>query len=222
MSAPENPNQRRTEPQKTGRRRRRGRGKPASEGKGKNREDPLPRDQRAHDGHSSPPYPGQNRSERDARPVRPAPQGGSTKSQADARTGSANRSSFKKDRIDKDRGKRDEHDPRKDRGGRIVKELSQPTDKALREQKAVASDFRHIRRRYGMVLYDHFAQAKSDLARLQELEKQYDQLNIVIRAEGNMDDPDLTAIGRVKVFAGAAWTLIHERRKQDGWYEEPR
>jgi hypothetical protein len=27
---------------------------------------------------------------------------------------------------------------------------------------------------------------------------------------------------KVKVFAGNAWTIIHERRKADGWYDEPR
>jgi hypothetical protein len=105
----------------------------------------------------------------------------------------------------------------------MVKELSQPTEKALRDSRPVsAGEFRHMSRRYGLAVYDSFAQAKSDLPRLRELEQQFDQLNIVIRAEGNMDDPELTGIGRVKVFAGAAWALIHERRRQDGWYDEPR
>jgi hypothetical protein len=31
-----------------------------------------------------------------------------------------------------------------------------------------------------------------------------------------MDDPDLLKLGLV--FAGAAWTLIHERRQAEGWY----
>lgn len=35
-----------------------------------------------------------------------------------------------------------------------------------------------------------------------------------------MDDTDLLGIHtKVKVYAGEAWTLIHERRKEDGWYE---
>jgi len=62
--------------------------------------------------------------------------------------------------------------------------------------------------------------AKADLEQLAIKAKEFDQLNIVVKAEGDMDDPDLTKIG--KVFAGAAWTLIHERRVQDGWYNEPR
>ena len=43
----------------------------------------------------------------------------------------------------------------------------------------------------------------------------------MIRAEGNMEDPELLAIGNVKVFAGTAWALIHDRRVADGWYNEP-
>jgi hypothetical protein len=44
----------------------------------------------------------------------------------------------------------------------------------------------------------------------------------VIRAEGNMDDPKLLGIdNKVKVFAGAAWTTIHERRQEEGWYNIP-
>lgn len=112
--------------------------------------------------------------------------------------------------------------PQKERvSARLVKELSQPTETALRESRVSGGDFCHVKRRYGLAMYDNFAQAKADLDRLKELEQQFDQLNIVIRAEGNMDDPELNAIGRVKVFAGAAWSLIHDRRLQDGWYEEP-
>ena len=74
------------------------------------------------------------------------------------------------------------------------------------------------KRRYGIVFFDTLAAAKNDLPRLQEMARGYDQLNIVIRAEASMDDPELAAIG--KVFAGAAWALIHDRRVTDGWYNE--
>lgn len=73
-------------------------------------------------------------------------------------------------------------------------------------------------RRYGIVFYETLAAAKADVARLQEMARGFDQLNIVIRAEASMDDPELSAIG--KVFAGAAWALIHDRRVAEGWYNE--
>lgn len=77
-----------------------------------------------------------------------------------------------------------------------------------------------VLRRYGVVFYDSIPAAKADLATLQSKAKEVDQLNIVIRAEADMDDAELNALG--KVFAGAAWTLIHERRVSDGWYNDLR
>jgi hypothetical protein len=48
-----------------------------------------------------------------------------------------------------------------------------------------------------------------------------DQVNVVIRAEGNSQDAALGAIdAKIKVFAGTAWWQIHERRKADGWYDK--
>ena len=82
--------------------------------------------------------------------------------------------------------------------------------------------FRHVTRRYGVAVYDTFAAAKADKDHIAAKAKDFDQFNIVIKAEGNMDDPELLALGPVKVFAGAAWSLIHERRIQDGWYDTPR
>ena len=75
-----------------------------------------------------------------------------------------------------------------------------------------------VMRRYGVVFYDNHAQAREDAANLQEKAKEVDQLNIVIRAEGTMDDPELLKYG--KVFAGEAWHLIHRRRVEEKWYDE--
>ena len=72
---------------------------------------------------------------------------------------------------------------------------------------------------YKILVYDTFAEAKADLEKLRTTAASCDKLNIVVKQEGNMDDPDLTPFG--KVFAGAAWTLIHERRIEDGWYTAP-
>ena len=73
-------------------------------------------------------------------------------------------------------------------------------------------------RRYGIVFFETLAAAKNDLARLQDVARGYDQLNIVIRSESPMDDVELSSIG--KLFAGAAWALIHDRRVAEGWYNE--
>lgn len=72
-------------------------------------------------------------------------------------------------------------------------------------------------KQYRVIFFDTVAQAKADLVNLRDLAGQCDQLNIVVRAEGTMDDHDLNTVGRL--FCGAAWTLIHERRKAEGWYD---
>lgn len=74
-------------------------------------------------------------------------------------------------------------------------------------------------KRYGLVFYETLQAARNDLKNIEELAKQFDQLNIVIRAEVTTETNDIAQFG--KVFTGAAWTLIHERRKQDGWYDAP-
>jgi hypothetical protein len=70
---------------------------------------------------------------------------------------------------------------------------------------------------FKVIFFDTLAQAKADLENLRAQAHQCDQLNIVVRAENTMDDADLNGIG--KLFCGAAWALIHERRKADGWYD---
>ena len=76
-----------------------------------------------------------------------------------------------------------------------------------------------VLKRYGVVFFDNHAQAREDGPRLKEMKAQFDQLNIVIKAEGSMDDPELLNFG--KIFAGEAWHLIHKRRVDEGWYNEP-
>lgn len=70
---------------------------------------------------------------------------------------------------------------------------------------------------YKVVFFDTLAQARAELEQLRSLANQCDQLNIIVRAEGSMDDMELNGVG--KLFCGAAWALIHERRKADGWYD---
>lgn len=73
---------------------------------------------------------------------------------------------------------------------------------------------------YRVLFYDTFKSAKDNASAIKEACSGCDQLNVVIKAEGNMNDPELCAIDvKVKLFAGEAWSLIHERRVEEGWYE---
>ena len=126
---------------------------------------------------------------------------------------------------------RSPQDPRKvpvrDKGPKTPAITATPRDLRLGSAKKDKSGqeeppFRHTSQRYGVAIYESFAAAKADKDTIAAKAKDVDQFNLVIRAEGNMDDPDLLALGPIKVFAGSAWTLIHERRIQDGWYDSPR
>lgn len=72
-------------------------------------------------------------------------------------------------------------------------------------------------KRFGVVFYDNFAQAHADTENLAQKSQQFDQLNIVIKAEGDMKDERLLKYGMV--YAGEAWHLIHTRRMEEGWYQ---
>lgn len=102
------------------------------------------------------------------------------------------------------------------KGGHAITSVMTPRRQIIRKQMHQRSG-NPEEKTYGVIFFETLQAAKSDLAKLKEIAAQYNQLNIVIRAEASMDDPELNAIG--KVFAGAAWALIHERRKQDGWYD---
>ncbi|MBM4253885.1 MAG: hypothetical protein FJ146_18100 [Deltaproteobacteria bacterium] len=91
-----------------------------------------------------------------------------------------------------------------------------------RELNRPEPPFVHVEKRYAVAIFDTLQAAKADLDQLVAKTAEVDQLNVVIRAESSMDDPELIAIPKLKVFAGAAWTLIHERRITDGWYDAPR
>jgi hypothetical protein len=74
-------------------------------------------------------------------------------------------------------------------------------------------------KKYNLVFFDTFAEARAAKEHIRELSAVCEQVNVVIREEGNMDDQDLLSVGRrVKIFAGKAWTSIHERRLTEGWY----
>ncbi len=74
-------------------------------------------------------------------------------------------------------------------------------------------------KRHGVLFFDTHAQAKNNLEKIAAKAQEVDILNIVIKAEGPMNDPEILAHGRM--FAGEAWHLIHTRRQEEGWYDGP-
>ena len=72
-----------------------------------------------------------------------------------------------------------------------------------------------------MISFDTFYAAKSAKEDIEALCAQCDQVNVVIREEGNQSDPDILEIdGKVMLFAGEAWYIVHQRRLDEGWYGE--
>mgnify|MGYP001272504585 CR=1 FL=1 len=77
------------------------------------------------------------------------------------------------------------------------------------------------KKKYTLVFFESFKEAKLAKEKIVESCSGCDQLNLVIREEGNMDDPELLSLNpKIKVFAGDAWALIHLRRKDEHWYDE--
>ena len=68
------------------------------------------------------------------------------------------------------------------------------------------------------VFYDTAVHALADLDNLEKISKEVQQLNIIIKAEGERTIPELVKLG--KVFRGEAWTTIHERRVEDQYYQD--
>lgn len=73
---------------------------------------------------------------------------------------------------------------------------------------------------HGALFYSTFAGARAAAQEIELACQGVDQLNVVIDQEGNMQDPELMGIhSKVRVYAGEAWSLIHRRRKKEGWYQ---
>lgn len=69
---------------------------------------------------------------------------------------------------------------------------------------------------YGVAFYETLTAAREDIDALKLKARSVDRLNIVVKAEADMDDTELNRVG--KLFAGKAWHTIHERRVYEGWY----
>jgi len=74
-------------------------------------------------------------------------------------------------------------------------------------------------RKYGVLFFETTQAFKDSIDKIATKASEFDQLNVVIRQEADMDDPEFLNIEKVKVFAGTAWALIHDRRIEDGWYQ---
>ncbi len=75
-------------------------------------------------------------------------------------------------------------------------------------------------KKYALAIYDNVTSAKADLNSLQSKMKQCDRLNLVFRTEGEVDKGPFIDLGDVRIYSGSAWATVHERRVEDGWYEE--
>jgi len=110
------------------------------------------------------------------------------------------------------------HGQNQQSGGNQQSRPQQPKQQKEKVQLPPVKPLQLAPKRFGIAFFDTFAAAKADAENLKAQAANVDQLNIVVLEEGNMDDPVLSPIG--KVFAGAAWTLIHQRRMVENWYEK--
>ena len=74
-------------------------------------------------------------------------------------------------------------------------------------------------KQYGVIFFDTLEKAKDAIEQIKTKAAEVEQLNIVLQSEGPIQDEELGNIG--KIFAGVAWTTIHTRRVEEGWYDKP-
>ena len=101
-----------------------------------------------------------------------------------------------------------------------VKKESNNRNRFRRKRKNSKPQVKRKLINYGVLFFDTTQKAIESIMEIEETAKSVDQLNIVIRQEADMHIPELASHG--KIFAGEAWALIHDRRVEEGWYNEPR
>jgi hypothetical protein len=69
-----------------------------------------------------------------------------------------------------------------------------------------------------VVFFDTQDSARSQADALMEFARKCEQLNIIIKEECKTHDKELAKIGRI--YCGAVWWQIHERRVKEGWYSK--
>ena len=76
-------------------------------------------------------------------------------------------------------------------------------------------------KKIAVVFFDTSQKAEQETKLLQKLCETCDQLNVVLEEESDMDNPGILGIHpKIKLYAGAAWFLVHQRRQDDGWYDQ--
>lgn len=119
----------------------------------------------------------------------------------------------------RNRNRNNQHDPKRQQNNRPGSTSEQRPQQPVKPRLPEPERYQpQPTKRFEVIFFDTFMEAKTSLDQIREKRRNCDQLNIVIRADGDMDDPILSEFG--KVFAGEAWTLIHKRRSDEGWYKE--
>ena len=71
------------------------------------------------------------------------------------------------------------------------------------------------------LFFENFIEAKNSREKILSFCENHEQVSLVIREEGDMDDTELLSFHpSVKVYAGTAWTKIHEMRQAEGFYKK--
>jgi hypothetical protein len=72
-----------------------------------------------------------------------------------------------------------------------------------------------------IVFVSTFASAENIKEDLIKICNSCEQLSLVIKQEGNMENKTILALNsKIKIYAGQAWTLIHKRRLEEGWVKD--
>ncbi|MBP9707999.1 MAG: hypothetical protein KBD78_10160 [Oligoflexales bacterium] len=86
----------------------------------------------------------------------------------------------------------------------------------IAEKNPIAAFDKNLPRTIKVLFFKNLQEARQNLAQLVQEKSSCEQLNIVIKDEGPINDEELSRLGTV--YAGEAWTLIHQRRMEEGWY----
>lgn len=76
----------------------------------------------------------------------------------------------------------------------------------------------HLPTTYDVLFYKSLREAEADQQKIRAKASSVDQMNVVLEAEEIIEEYSFADVA--ELYCGAAWTLIHRRRVEDGWYKE--